>query len=209
MLLAFALCPWACTSACAMSVLHNTILMGSSHYFRHFKPREHSPKDDCLSQGPEESWAQALCNVEIKARIWWMVSRVILDSGGWMQGQRMQDEGGPTPSGETARKQVGDSKVSERHQTLLFKHPNSTCPSPVQPSAGESLSWTAGPWCRRALPALSVEQATQLPRGDQAHFSFLGSCMLVVTKGPASRESACVLFCLVTYTSMKQARSVL
>lgn len=56
-----------------------------------------------------------------------------------MQAQRMQDEGDPAPSGETARKQVGDSKVSEWCQTSLFKHPNSTCPSPMQPSAGESL----------------------------------------------------------------------
>lgn len=88
--------------------------------------------------------------------IQWMDSRVILDSGGWLRVQRMQDEGDLTPSGGAARDQVGHPKVSQMVPDVSFQtaefHPSIT---PAAPSRHNPVI-TAWPQRRRALPALSV-----------------------------------------------------
>ena len=85
-----------------------------------------------------------------------MVSRVILDSGGWMQAQRMQAEGHPAPSGEAARDQVGHPKVSRTMPDISFRTAEfhlSITPAALSRHKPVVTAW---PQHRRALPALSV-----------------------------------------------------
>lgn len=85
-----------------------------------------------------------------------MISTVILDSEGWMQAQRMQDEGDSAPSAEATRDQVGHTEVSQTVLDISFQIAEFHLSITAAALSRCKPVITTWPQCRRALPALSV-----------------------------------------------------